>query len=353
MPRGQRRGASEFGFIIARVFGHEVAMLTAERVSRKARRHEPFRDSARFPVRYPVAMKGCAISGLLQLLAWLGTGAGIILLLERRCGIPPSQSFAPALIIALLIVIAAGLLFGAARVLRERAQLSAAARGERPVDGRRSVIAGTIHAIGDPLTAPLSGKRCIAFRYDISQWFSGGKSGQRLAVLCDGVALCPSEVRTLSGSYKLLAVPALETAAESLDSSAKRRAAEHLAHATFTAAPEPFKRPELEKEWSDDDGAYRRERRYTTNEINLDDCVMTEQIIANGAAVAVFGRYSAARGGIVPDANWANATRIMTADPATAAKQLQQRAVRYVVFGATGAVAAVGIFYAALAQHCS
>jgi hypothetical protein len=276
-------------------------------------------------------VKGCAISSVLHVLAWLATGGVIVFLLERQYGLSPEKIFAPSLFIALLIVIGVGLIVGAIRLLRERTQIAAALRGESPRDGKRVVLVGTIHATREPLIAPLSAKACVAFRYDISRWSGSGKH-RSLVVLVDGVALTESHLRTAAGEYRLLAVPMFDTEAEPLGDSARRRAEEHLRFGSFTERQPAFTRPEIEKEWTDDDGAYRRERRYIKDEIALEECLLSEYVIRDGAEVVVNGLYSAERRGIVPHPNWAHLTQLTTGNPAQAARRLRQRAIRYVVF---------------------
>jgi hypothetical protein len=283
-----------------------------------------------------LAMKGCALSLLLQITGWLATGGGIILLLQKRCAIPPGKSFAPALFIALLLVFAAGLLLGIVRALRERRQLVSALRGAQPADGRQVVLTGTLHASGEPLTSPFSGKACVFYRYSIGRWV-GSSRRKTFSTLVDGVALTEAYLRAPSGNYRLLAVPTIDGPAATLDSKAEDRAADYLRRTTFASRPEGFSRPELEKEWADDDGSYRRDVR-SSAEIDLAQCTLSEHLIADGAEVALFGRYSAERAGIVADKNWSHVTRVMTGDAASLSGQLASRAIRYGLF----AIALIG-----------
>jgi hypothetical protein len=288
-------------------------------------------------------MKGCFVSLLLQVAAWLATGAGIILLLQKRCGIAPSQSIAPALFVALLLMFAAGLILGIVRALRERAKVSGALRGEPPVDGKQVVLIGTLHASGRPLIAPFSGQPSVTYRYSIGRWVGSSSRQRTFTTLVDGVALTPSHLLTPSGNYQLLAVPTIDSPAQTFDASATHRAAEYLKQTTFTDRPAAFTRPEIEKEWTDDDGSFRRDTR-VAGDLDLEQCTLTEHIIADGAEVAVFGRYSAESGGIVPDANWSRVTRIMTGSAESLSGQLKTRALRYAFFAAALITAAGFLF---------
>ncbi|HVS33520.1 MAG TPA: hypothetical protein VMS98_18945 [Thermoanaerobaculia bacterium] len=291
-------------------------------------------------------MKGCAVSAILQLLLWLSVSAAVMWGVRERCGIPPEESFGPAAFTGLLLSIGIGFFAGIAQTTGERRQIQRALRGQRPADGRRVGIAGTIHADAGPILAPLSGARCVAFRYNIGM-HTGSSRTAHFAVLYEGVAVTPSSIRTASGRYRLLAVPVIDGPAESLDSAAKRRAADHIRTATF-ADPQPaFTRPQVEKEWSDDDGSYRHERRRTDAVVDLEKCTLTESVVREGAKVCVFGRYSAERGGIVADRNWAKQTRVMTTDPAAAAHLLGKRSLRYAIAGVIFCAAAAGVAFAA------
>lgn len=211
--------------------------------------------------------------------------------------------------------------------------LERALDGQPPIDGRIGVITGTIHAVGGAMRAPLSGLPCIAFRYSIFKEMGSGRRARK-AVYYEGTALSPSQVATNGGTYRLLAVPTFDFESEYLEHApAVRRAAEHIRTAEFSPPQAPFTRPAIEKQWSDDDGSYRHEVRHATSEIDLETCSFTESVVKDGAAVCVFGRYSASRGAIVADRNWANETRIMTANGPTITAALGKRFVGYVVWG--------------------
>lgn len=223
--------------------------------------------------------------------------------------------------------------------------LARAIDGQPPIDGQIGVITGEIHAQGTAMRAPLSDVPCIAFQYEIFKHVRSGRQGHK-AVYYKGIALTPSTIRTKSGSYKLLAVPTFDFESEFLAHDATvRRAAALIRTANFEAPQKPFTRPAIENQWSDNDGSYRLEIKHATTAFDLETCSFSEFVVKDGEAVCVFGRYSAARGGIAADENWANETRIMKADGATIVAALGSRVARYIVWGliACGASATIAI----------
>ncbi len=290
-------------------------------------------------------MKGCARALLIQLAAYLATAGAIAWVLHGRFGQPLPRVIVPSLIGGLAAVIGAGFLLSISKPVRDRAALAACLAGKRPADGARAGLAGTIDAIGEPLRAPLSGKECVAWSYEIWEMKSTGSRSSKV-VYFEGIALTPSSIATPAGTFRLLAVPTLDLASDGfLPSEALARFREHMKTASFeTSKP----RGTLEQMLSDDDGSYRREfRAENVADAPLEKCRFTEGAVARGERVYLSGRYSESRGGIVPDPNWAKHTRLMKGDPAEILRQLRGRIVRYAIGGVVflaGAAAIVRAF---------
>ncbi len=73
-------------------------------------------------------------------------------------------------------------------------------------------------------------------------------------------------------------------------------------------------------------------------------------MIAQGEQVCVLGLYSAARGGIIPDPNWANQTRVIQGDGESGVEQLGSRARRYVIGALIAGAIPAGIVWAYLSN---
>lgn len=101
---------------------------------------------------------------------------------------------------------------------------------------------------------------------------------------------------------------------------------------------------------TDDDGFFRRDK-HGADEADLSLCHLDEQIIAQGAQVCVLGLYSQAKGGIIPDPNWANQTRISLGDGEVGLLQLGTRARRYFIGASVLAATAAGIAWAYISTH--
>ncbi len=274
---------------------------------------------------------------------------GVLYLLNQHYALAPAKSLGATVVVSLLAWIGLGLLVGIRQPVRERAALAGCLAGRRPADGERTGIAGTIDAAGELLRSPLTGTACLAYRYEIYLYVGHGRRRTR-AVYFEGVALVPSVVSTPAGSFRLLAVPEFDFGREDVDAQrALFHWSEHVKTATFET-PEAARKT-LAKQWTDDDGAYRSEKRHPTDgEVPLEECKYHEDLIRKGDPVYVVGRFSESRGGIVPDANWANVTRIMKGDPDAILRQLGARTVRYAVGGIACLGAAAGLLAAFLSH---
>lgn len=298
-------------------------------------------------------MKGCASSALLSFLGLAALVTAIGAGLRRWYGTSPSDAIGVSIFGGLFAWLAVNLLIAAVNAWRERAALRAGIAGTPPVDGRQAILVGHIEPAGAMLRAPLSGRDCVAYTFEIYVWKFVGRSQSRV-VYCDGIALAPAVIVTRAGSFRLLAVPELTLDEAELDrEAALKRAAELMRTIPFVPPPKPFTRPEIEKQWNDDDGEYRRERKHVAEEVDLSLCKMSERHVERGARVCVFGQYSASKRAIVPDPNdWSKITRVMKGDPDAIISQLGSSIVRRLLGAVICGGVAAGLI-AAFAAHVS
>jgi hypothetical protein len=234
------------------------------------------------------------------------------------------------------------MLWSVGDVLRDRALLRGAIEGVPPVDGKWAGFSGVIRA-SSPLTSPMSRTSAVAYTYEIREhdW-----------TRYEGMALAASTISTSLGSYRLLAVPVLDFSNPAPDASTARRNAEAYIAATRFETLETAQadRQTAQMEWTDDDGAFRRDRK-GNDVINISRCSFAEQVIAQGEQVCVLGLYSEARGGIIPDPNWARQTQLMRGDGETGIRRLGSRARNYIIAAFVFAAAAAGVCWAVIKMH--
>lgn len=296
-------------------------------------------------------MKGCARSLFMGLAVYLAIAGAIAWLLHARFALPLERTWQVSAGVGFLTWVGLTFLFGILEPVRERSSIRACLSGKRPADGKRVGIVGTIDASGPRLRAPLSGADCVAYKYTISKLVKTHRRSH-VATFVEGTALAPSVITTPCGSYRLLAVPTIEPGGvEFSRETAISNARELLRTAKFgpegTAA-----RGTLEKQWTDDDGAYQIDRNYTTEEFELEKCVFKEDILPPGGKVYAHGLFSEQRGGLVPHPNWAKETRILRGDGEEVARKLGRKIRNYAVGGVVCCGIAAGILYAFL-NHAS
>jgi hypothetical protein len=211
----------------------------------------------------------------------------------------------------------------------------------------RVVLVGQIEPEGVTLRAPFSGAECVAYAFEVFRMVGTGRQSRR-AVYYDGLSIVPSRVVTRSGSYRLLAVPELDFGGAGLSREQALARARAFVATTTVDAPRPaFSQPSLSERWSGIDGLYRREVRYTTEEVDLEQCQLSERRLDRGARVSVFGRYSAAQRAIVANpGDWSQITRVMPGDPDAVIRQLRSRVIFRLVLGLTGVGVAAAIVWA-------
>lgn len=184
--------------------------------------------------------------------------------------------------------------------LCERAKMVAAARGERPRDGVVQPFVGHMVARGEPLTAPLSKRECLLYRYEASH-SSGGKSSSKVTD-AEGYALAPSSIETPAGVVELRAYLDLEFSPDTLeDEPSRERLSAYQRTATLYQPTVDLMRNYRESQsyLLDDDGAIRYD--HGSQDSAAKSTRFEEHVVQHGNEVVVFGLYSAARGAIVPD----------------------------------------------------
>ena len=207
--------------------------------------------------------------------------------------------------------------------LQERAGLTRAAEGGLPVDGDRGVFYGPIHRHGAPLTAPLSGRDCLLYRYEITHSeeskkppFGSSSMSQdsdrsrpsTTVVDAQGFALTPSTIQTAGGPVKLLTLVKPEFNADllSFDETAENYRT-YLTTATLKGQGSLDVHPSLLRSLqTNTGGAIRYDLGTGKLDSSKEPFQIREHIVQHGDNVVVFGRYSAACGGIVhdPDSMW-------------------------------------------------
>ncbi len=200
----------------------------------------------------------------------------------------------------LLLWIAVALIASAVARMRERATLLRGVEAIPPKDYGNSVIVGRIESMGELLEAPLDRSACVAYSYSIRIDIGAGKSRSNREV-ARGVGLTPSRIVNTSGVYKLLAVPTLIAVTPQLSRAQCIENFLDYSRRTVFIPVGKASASELKAQWLDDDGAYRSDVAYESFEgARIDKWYTTQDCVPNGATVCVFGRYSKAKGGVVP-----------------------------------------------------
>jgi hypothetical protein len=289
-------------------------------------------------------LKGCARSCLIGLVGCLVSIAAFVLLFVRL-GADPNTLAVPAVGAGLLATLSISSAWSGFDRLRDRRRIRDAIAGQTPVDGKWAGFSGVIRS-ASPLTSPISGKSAVAFKYSISRRVGSGKSAHTVSYY-EGAALASPRVSTNVGTFKLLAVPLFDMAKTEVErNEAVRNAEAYIAATTFETKETPKEeRQTAEKEWTDDDGFFRRDR-HGADHADLALCHLDEQMIAQGAQVCVLGLYSQGKGGIVPDPNWANQTRVILGDGEAGLVRLSTSARRYFIAAFVFAALAAGIAWA-------
>jgi hypothetical protein len=280
----------------------------------------------------------------LSLLRVLALAALVYFLLR---GLVPAPADAILAIVAgLAASIAYGMGVAAWRRRHERTLVAAAIAGNLPRDGQRVAVVGRIRPAAQPLTAPLSGERCVAYSYEAFHTEGSGKSRRRVQDFT-GMALCPSRIHSTLGPIRLLGFPHLDGFPEEHHDTqeACARMEDHLRSAQFEASGLVGSIAALETALIDNDGSLRHDWRLSSAE-SVAGLALFETGVPVDAEVCAIGMYSAEKRGLVPDR--VGSGRSLRLVRGSAAQVIGQLACQRRLFGAGSGLLA-GLVIALLA----
>jgi hypothetical protein len=239
--------------------------------------------------------KSCFNALALYLLA----SAAVGILVYRRYPIG-SGAMISALAGGLIASIGLGYLIAIPRKFGETMMIRRALAGEPPRDDVKVAAIGRISPSGSALVSPISKTSCVAYKYEMRS------TGENTVALYSGFGLNPSAIQSNQGTIRLLAYPDLKVPPQFVQSiDAARNAREYVAATTFR---EPklgnIKEmwAEMMKDFLDDDGTIRTDQRSPgADTADIGSARFIEWLIKPGDEICAIGRYSAQRGGLVPD----------------------------------------------------
>jgi hypothetical protein len=188
--------------------------------------------------------------------------------------------------------------------------------GEQFTDDELVTVVGRMRAMGSSLRAPFSGKPAVLYSYDIDH-ISQGRNDTTNVKDYSGFALTPCAVDSPHGSVRILGFPMLEGFPKNsyTTEEGRRNAVAYLESTPLTDMkgfhPGTIYH-EIKELLTDDDGQFRKDWKMTEDR-DLTDKQLSEQIVAPGDQVCAIGRWSAAKHGLIPPAG--GTIRLLQGDP--------------------------------------
>ena len=188
--------------------------------------------------------------------------------------------------------------------------------GEQFEDDAIVTVVGHIRAVGSSLRAPFSGNAAVLYSYDIDH-ISHSNNDSTNVKDYSGFALAPCAIDSPHGSVRIFGFPLLEGfPKKSYSTDEGRRNAAAYLETTQLKDMQGFHPGtiihEIKELLTDDDGQFRKDWKMTEDR-DLSDKHLSEQIVAPGDQVCAIGRWSAAKHGLIPPAG--GVIRLLQGDP--------------------------------------
>jgi hypothetical protein len=221
--------------------------------------------------------------------------------------------------------------------------------GEQFEDDAIVTVVGHIRAVGSSLRAPFSGNAAVLYNYDIDH-ISHSNDGTSEIKDYSGFALAPCAIDSPHGSVRILGFPMLEGfPKKSYSTDEGRRNAAAYLEATQLKDMQGFHPGtiihEIKELLTDDDGQFRKDWKLTDDR-DLSDKHLHEQMVAPGDQVCAIGRWSAAKHGLIPPAG--GVIRLLQGDPQKIVSGLWRKTVGGVIGGLIVAAVVNGAVYTLL-----
>jgi hypothetical protein len=188
--------------------------------------------------------------------------------------------------------------------------------GEQFADDEMATVVGHIRAVGSSLRAPFSGNAAVLYSYDIDHLSSGPKDTTNVMDY-SGFALAPCAIDSPHGSVRIFGFPMLEGfPKKSYNTEEGRKNAAAYLDSTTQKDMQGFHPGtifhEIKELLTDDDGQFRKDWKMTEDR-DLTDKHLREQMVAPGDQVCAIGRWSAAKHGLIPPPG--GVIRLLQGDP--------------------------------------
>ncbi|HEV7484661.1 MAG TPA: ankyrin repeat domain-containing protein [Thermoanaerobaculia bacterium] len=221
--------------------------------------------------------------------------------------------------------------------------------GEQFEDDAIVTVVGHISAVGSSLRAPFSGNAAVLYSYDIDH-ISRTDDGASETKDYSGFALAPCAIDSPHGSVRIFGFPLLEGFPKKSYSTedGRRNAAAYL-EATPLKDMQGFHPGtiihEIKELLTDDDGQFRKDWKMTEDR-DLSDKHLSEQVVTPGDQVCAIGRWSAAKHGLIPPAG--GVIRLLQGDPPKIVSGLWRKCIGGLIGGLIFAVLVNGAVYTLL-----
>jgi hypothetical protein len=221
--------------------------------------------------------------------------------------------------------------------------------GEQFEDDAIVTVVGHISAVGSSLRAPFSGNAAVLYSYDIDHISQGSQDSSNVMDF-SGFALAPCAIDSPHGSVRILGFPLLEGfPKKSYSTDEGRKNAAAYLEATELKDMQGFHPGtiihEIKELLTDDDGQFRKDWKMTEDR-DLSDKQLREQMVAPGDQVCAIGRWSAAKRGLIPPAG--GVIRLLQGDPQKIVSGLWRKCVGGVIGGLIVAAVVNGAVYTLL-----
>lgn len=240
------------------------------------------------------------------------------------------------------VALAAAFLSEFVQRARELRMLQASVSGVTPQDGARVAACGVVVADGPLLVAPLSGVLVAIYKYEIRARQQKGSTE-----VCSGYGLTPCHLETPAGYVRLLGYADLAFTPRLLEGPEMwERARAYLASAPITPIGVGAAK-EFLGTLVDDDGAIRSDTGVVPDDLANPRLSFLEHVVTDRESVCAFGRYSAERGGLVPDPASIDPypVRLRRGDATAIRRSLLRSAAGYLAGAALMASLAAGVVW--------
>jgi hypothetical protein len=219
-----------------------------------------------------------------------------------RHSLPIAGAIGLSLFLALFAVAGIGTIRTSFQARKNDRLFKEAEGGALLQDGKKVMVAGSLHPQGFPIQTPFTQEECVLYEYDIKQ--NNGSDGENARSEFTGIKMVPCSIHSNRGNVRLIGFPhpdhieaRIARGPEAQENARRFVQSAQFEQGSLLSVGKMISG--LIDAWRDEDGAVQKDWRLSKDANFKEGSVLRERYVSPGESVVAIGIYSATQNGLI------------------------------------------------------